>query len=105
MFLFHVCPVLHQTKFTDMEIEIITKADLIQFKSELLAEIKTIIKPNHSTQSVWLKSSEVCKLLSISQGTLQNLRINGTIQYSKIGGTLYYKSEDINKLMEGGNGN
>lgn len=88
-----------------MEIEIITKADLIQFKSELLSEIKTIITPQTKEQSAWLKSSEVCKLLSISQGTLQNLRISGTIQYSKIGGTLFYKSEDINKLMEGGNGN
>ncbi|MBK0383587.1 helix-turn-helix domain-containing protein [Pedobacter sp. SD-b] len=83
----------------------LTKADLIQFKSELLSEIKTIITPNQTTQSVWLKSSEVCKLLSISQGTLQNLRISGTIQYSKIGDTLFYKTEDINKLMEGGNEN
>lgn len=87
-----------------MEIEIITKADLIQFKSELLSEIKTIIKPSYTVQPVWLKSSEVCKLLSVSQGTLQNLRISGTIQYSKIGGTLYYKTEDINNLMEGRNG-
>lgn len=85
-----------------MEIEIITKADLIQFKSELLSEIKTIIKPGPTAQSVWLKSSDVCKLLSISQETLQNLRISGTIQYSKIGETLYYRTEDINKLMEEG---
>lgn len=105
MFLSLLFPVLYQTKFTDMEIEIITKADLIQFKSELLSEIKTIIKPNITAQSVWMKSSEVCKLLSISQGTLQNLRISGAIHFSKVGGTLFYKTEDINKLMEGGNGN
>jgi hypothetical protein len=39
----------------------------------------------------WLKSSEVRKLLKISSGTLQNLRINGTLNFYKIGGILYYK--------------
>ena len=48
----------------------------------------------------WLKSSEVKKLLRISPGTLQNLRINGTLTYTKIGGSIFYSYEEIIKVME-----
>uniref|UniRef100_UPI0025C5CFA9 helix-turn-helix domain-containing protein n=1 Tax=Flavobacterium sp. UBA6046 TaxID=1946552 RepID=UPI0025C5CFA9 len=51
-------------------------------------------------QKQWLKSNEVRKLLNISPGTLQNLRINGTLSYTKIGCILYYPYQDIEKLME-----
>ena len=86
-----------------MSVEIITKEDLLQFKSELLLEIRQLIKPSESNGTrQWLKSAEVRKLLNISPGTLQNLRINGTLRYTKVGGTMYYKSADITKLLEGG---
>lgn len=84
-------------------IELITREDLKQFKSELLSEIRTIISPaNGGASKQWLKSAEVRKLLNVSPGTLQNLRINGTLRYTKIGGMMYYKLEDIHKLLEGG---
>jgi len=83
-------------------IEMITREDLKQFKSELLNEIRQIIKPGQGQSKQWLKSVEVRKLLNISPGTLQNLRINGTLRFTKIGGMLYYKLEDIHKLLEGG---
>jgi hypothetical protein len=85
-----------------MNVELITKQDLREFKNDLLNEIKQIIKPGQGQSKQWLKSVEVRKLLNISPGTLQNLRINGTLRYSKIGGMMYYKLEDINKLLEGG---
>ena len=85
-----------------MNVELITKQDLREFKNDLLTEIKQIIKPGQGQSKQWLKSVEVRKLLNISPGTLQNLRINGTLRYSKIGGMMYYKLEDIHKLLEGG---
>lgn len=39
-------------------------------------------------------------MLSLSDGTLQTLHINGTIPYTKIGGAIYYAYNDIMKLME-----
>lgn len=84
-----------------MQVEIITKEDLRQFKTELLNDIRTIIKPQEKTKK-WLKSAEVRRLLNISPGTLQNLRINGTLRFTKIGGMMYYKLEDITRLLEGG---
>jgi hypothetical protein len=84
-----------------MNVELITKEDLKQFKNEMLTEMKQLIKPGSMGQSKqWLKSYEVRKLLNISPGTLQNLRVNGTLRYTKIGGLLYYKHEDIIKLLE-----
>lgn len=86
-----------------MAVEIITKQDLAQFKTELLDNIKEIINSGETTQAPrkWLKSYEVKKMLGISPGTLQNLRINGTLSFTKIGGLIFYSYDDIVKLMEG----
>ncbi|MNQ70490.1 Helix-turn-helix domain protein [compost metagenome] len=84
-----------------MAASIITTEDLYEFKIDLLQEIKKMlqsVEPN--TNKKWLKSKEVIKLLNISAGTLQNLRINGTLSYTKIGGTIYYENQDIDKLLE-----
>lgn len=82
-----------------MAIEIITKEDLVEFRSLLLNDLKQIFGTNSQQQKQWLKSKEVRKLLNISPGTLQTLRINKTLTYTKIGGILYYDNSDIEKLM------
>lgn len=83
-------------------LDLITKQDLEQFKTELFTELKKIgISPaTEQGNKKWLKGIEVRRLLQISAGTLQNLRINGTISYTKLGSLLYYKQEDITKLLE-----
>lgn len=83
-----------------MAIEVLTKDDLNQFKTELFAEISKLLVATPQNKQKWLKSKEVLELLTISPGTLQNLRINGTLTFTKIGGTIYYDQEDINKLLE-----
>jgi len=81
-----------------MPAQIITSDDLREFKLELLDEIRDIIREQKSnTTKQWLKSVEVRRLLNISPGTLQNLRINGTLPFTKIGGTNYYN--DIETLL------
>ncbi|GAB2686685.1 helix-turn-helix domain-containing protein [Mucilaginibacter koreensis] len=86
-----------------MNLEIITKEDLREFEGRLLTEIKKLIQlDGQGASKKWLKSKEVRKLLKISPGTLQNLRINGTLSFTRIGSIIYYKLEDINKLLEGG---
>lgn len=85
-----------------MAATIITTEDLLEFKMDLLQEIKKIIQTSEqNTNKKWLKSKEVTELLNISPGTLQNLRINGTLTYTKIGGTLYYDHTAIDKLLNG----
>ena len=83
-----------------MATTVLTIEDLQEFKKELLQELKSIFPTNQSTNSKkWLKSTEVRKLLGISPGTLQNLRINGTLPYSKIGGVIYYDHEEIQRIL------
>jgi hypothetical protein len=83
-------------------LDLITRQDFEQFKTELFIELKKLnIGPaTEQASKKWLKSVEVRKLLQISAGTLQNLRVNGTIAYTRVGSLLYYKQEDIIKLLE-----
>jgi len=81
-----------------MAVDIVTKDDLQTFKSELLTELKQLLTTGHQ-QKQWLKSPEVRKLLKISPGTLQNLRINGTLRFTRIGSIIYYNQEDIDKVL------
>jgi len=84
-----------------MAATIITTEDLQEFKHELLGSIKELLNSQITfKQKKWLKSPEVRELLSISPGTLQNLRINGTLPYSKVGGVIYYDYEEILKVIE-----
>ena len=83
-----------------MAIEVITREDLNEFRELLLSELNTLFNSKTEQQKQWLKSNEVRKLLNISPGTLQNLRINGTLSYTKVGSILYYPYQDIQKLLE-----
>ena len=84
-----------------MAAEIITKEDLNEFRALLLQDIKALLEKKGDKNEQWLKGNQVRKLLNISSGTLQNLRINGTLKYSKIGTLIYYKHTDILRLLEG----
>jgi hypothetical protein len=82
-----------------MAAEIVTLQDLANFKVELLAELKTFISQPAAAQKQWLKSADVRKMLGISPGSLQNLRVNRVLPYTKMGGTLYYAYADVIKVL------
>jgi hypothetical protein len=71
-----------------MSLEVVTKDDLQTFRSQLLNDLKELFskEKNEKRAKAWLRSKEVRKLLNISAGTLQNLRITGKLQSLKIGG-------------------
>ena len=84
-----------------MSTEIITTEDLQVFKTELFREIRKMFLEHHGQPAKkWLKSYEIRKLLGISPGTLQNMRMNGTLPFTKIGGVLFYDYENIRKMLE-----
>jgi hypothetical protein len=83
-----------------MAVEILTKQDLNEFRTLLINDFREILQSKPQQTKQWLKSSEVRKLLNISPGTLQTLRINKTLSYTKIGGIIYYGYQDIEKLLE-----
>ena len=84
-----------------MPTELVTTDDLREFKIEILAAIKKLFNEYYGQPAKkWLKSGEVRKLLGISPGTLQNLRVTGTLPFTKVGGTLYYDYQDVRKMLE-----
>jgi len=80
--------------------EITTVEDLQKFRLQLLEDIKALVQPPNQLAKQWLKSPEVRKMLGISHGTLQNLRIRNILPYHKVGGIIFYKYDDIVKLLE-----
>lgn len=83
-----------------MAATIITVEDLQNFKQELLEEIERLLSKNQGPPPrKWLKSNEVRRLLTLSPGTLQNLRVNGTLAYSKINGVIFYDYDDILRML------
>jgi len=85
-----------------MPTTIVTTEDLMEFKVELLEEIRKLLNNQSGSGSgskKWLKSTEVMKLLQISPGTLQNFRINGKLPFTRIGGSIYYDADEINKIL------
>jgi hypothetical protein len=81
--------------------ETITKEDLYDFRQELLNDLKRFVSEQKKLpEKPWLKGTEVKKLLSISAGTLQTLRVSGKLKSTKLGGTHYYRFEDIRQMME-----
>jgi hypothetical protein len=81
--------------------QLLTIGDLDDFRIKMLEEFKLIVKDITSQPTKkWLKSSEARKILPVSPGTFQNLRVNGTLNYSKIGGLVFYKYEDLVSLLE-----
>lgn len=82
-----------------MSVEVVTKEDLQAFRLQLLNDLKLLLFANEKCEKKWLRSSEVRKLLKISSGTLQNLRITGKLKPVKLGGIFFYDSDDIDDLF------
>ncbi|MBV4359067.1 helix-turn-helix domain-containing protein [Parasegetibacter sp. MAH-26] len=86
-----------------MEVDFITKNDLENFRAALLNDIKGLMQNSQTfSRKEWLKAIEVRKLLGVSNGTLQSMRVKGTLRSSKIGGIHYYRYTDIENLMQQG---
>ena len=83
-----------------MQVEMITREDLQAFRLQLLQDLKELLRSHQPATSEWLRSSEVRKKLKISAGTLQNYRISGKLTTSKIGNIHFYRSTDVEGLLE-----
>jgi Helix-turn-helix domain len=84
-----------------MIVDIVTNDDLQAFKLQLIKDIKELsaLGSVEKKSTPWLRSREVRRLLNISAGTLQNLRISGKLRSYKVGSLHYYKQEDIENLL------
>ena len=84
--------------------DIVTKDDLRQFSLQLLDKIKilmqeSVVVKNETIQPQWIKSKAVRRMLDISAGSVQNLRVTEKIRFKKVLGSYYYNIEDLQKLF------
>jgi hypothetical protein len=83
-----------------MNIEVVTRQDFLELKADILDEIRLMLSGVQTqTESKWLRSAQVRKMLAISPGTLQNLRIQGLLAFNKVGGTFFYHRNDIERML------
>ncbi|MFH7018582.1 DNA-binding protein [Flavobacterium sp. FlaQc-47] len=85
--------------------EIVTKEDLRQFGLLLMDKIHDIFREinfqqKESLDPEWLKSKAVRKLLDISAGSVQNMRMTQKVRFKKVLGSYYYNKEDLLKLFK-----
>ena len=84
--------------------ESVTKDDLRQFGLLLLNDIRKIMEDSQRSEEEsldpeWLKSRVVRKLMDMSAGSLQNLRVTGKVRFKKVLGSYYYNKTDLRKLF------
>ncbi len=84
-----------------MSVNILTQDDLLKFKTELFAELKSLLSQSAPATKKWLKSYQVREMLGISRGTLQHLHNTHQLRGNQVGGLLFFDYDDIQKLMEG----
>lgn len=86
----------------------VTKEDLRQFGMLLIGTIRKMVEGSKTVSEdhvevEWLKARVVRKMLDISPGSLQNLRITGKVRFKKVLGSYYYNKDDLMQLFNGGN--
>lgn len=82
----------------------VTKDDLRQFGLLLTNDIRKILEKAETSEKdaidpEWLKSRVVRKLMDMSAGSLQNLRVTGIVRFKKVLGSYYYNKSDLRKLF------
>ena len=57
--------------------------------------VQPVVLDTIPEDAVFIRSTDVCKLLNISNSTLRNLRAERAIPFYKLGGTFLYSKEEI----------
>ncbi|MEZ2334778.1 helix-turn-helix domain-containing protein [Mucilaginibacter sp. RCC_168] len=84
-----------------MSQEVITKDDLEKLRRALIEDIKILIRSSEKDNDEWLRCADVRKLLKVSTGTIQNLRISGKLKSNKVGGIHLYRRSDVENMILG----
>ena len=88
-----------------MDTENITKADLLEFKTQVFEEMKVIfqelnlVKLEKDLDQIFLRSYKVEKMLNLSPSKLQTMRLKGALPFIKMGGVLFYDKADVIEFL------
>lgn len=80
--------------------DLVTKQDLIQLQEQIIQTFKEQFSQSPNNRKKWLCGTEVQELLGLSPSGLQLWRINGIIPFTKLSGKIFYKTCDIDAILE-----
>jgi len=89
-------------KFRVMNV-ITIESEAFQKLKKLLEAIYSKLNEQEKKTSLtdeWMDNQDVCQLLHISLRTLQHYRDTGKIPFSQNGAKIYYKTVDVEELLE-----
>ena len=84
--------------------EFLNIASSIKHDIEALSKLVAEMKKTHAQvlTEEWIEKEQVMSILKIKSRKLQSLRDNGTLPFSQIDGKIYYKTSDIESLLNSG---
>ncbi len=82
-----------------MSAEIVTIEDLEKFRIRLLTDLAKLMQKPDPVEPL-LRSAQVRKLLNVSPGTLQKLRVKGILPYARLDGSFRYRLMDVEHALE-----
>ncbi len=87
-----------------MEHEFIQAVSGIKTEMEALRKDMRKLTKTHTQRlrEEWIDGQQVLFILNISKRKLQTLRDNGCLPYSRIDGKIFYRTADIERILENG---
>ncbi len=82
-----------------MNINILERNDLSSLEEKVNKILHLLEEAAGTGRSEWMRSSDVKKMLHVSDATLKNYRDSGKLKFSKVGGTYYYSAKDISNVL------
>lgn|GEM_PF-374056 len=80
--------------------QLVTLDDLQKFRIDLLMDIRKMLEGQLAKPPKRrIKSSEVKKMLNISNGTLLSLRKTGQLPFKRVGGLMFYDAGEIDLTL------
>jgi hypothetical protein len=81
--------------------ELLTIVSFIKRDIEALSKSVAEMKKTHAQvlSEEWITGDQVMKILKISNRKIQMHRDNGALPFSKIDGIIYYKTSDVEDLL------
>lgn len=74
----------------------VIKTDIANLSKKVEEMSKT--HTQHLTEE-WIQRDQVMRILKISERKLQSMRDNGTLPFSQIDGKIYYRTSDVERLL------
>ena len=78
---------------------LVTLEDFERLQKETIEEMKKLLAAQEKAPKL-IKSRDVCKMLGMSPGTLQNMRNSGEIEFIKFRNKISYEVKHVLNLIE-----